>query len=122
MDIKINWLPEAKDSNFNAAESYLTLVCGHAAAKKLVADLRKAKIEHFAAKDILRAAETEPFPANTQHVKTNITKIKNDEPLGPVMLCRVKDHPLIIADGMHRVSAVWHFGEDIIIHALVTEE
>ena len=121
-DIKINWLEEAKASNFDSAESYLTLVCGHVAAKKLVGELRKAKVEHFAAKDILRAAEIEAFPSNTEHVKTNINKVKNDEKLGPVMLCRVKDHPLIIADGMHRVSAIWHFGEDLVVHALVVED
>ena len=52
-----HWQDEPEAQDFPAAESYLSLLIGRAAAGKLVKALRKERmLEHFAASDILRAA------------------------------------------------------------------
>ena len=116
--MEIKWLDKPHDGSFDAAHSYLTLLVGDVKAVRTVKKLRKASVEHFAAKDILRAAQTQALPAEIEHVATNIKKIKDEQEIGPVLLCRHKGH-LIIADGIHRVSAAWHIGEDTRVHALV---
>jgi hypothetical protein len=120
--MKIKWLMEAKESNIAAAESYLILTCGHEESQRFVKKLKKANVESFAAKDILRAAEMKALPEDTEHVKKNMEKMKAGMDIGPVLLCRVKDRPLIIADGLHRVSAAWHIAEDTIVEALVVDD
>ena len=120
--MKINWLHHAKDSNFEAALSYLTLACGEKMALMLVNKLKKETVKYFAAKDILRAAVLKALSSNIEHVRKNIEKMKNNDEIGPVMLCRFEDKPLIIADGMHRISASWHLGEDNMVAALYAED
>lgn len=117
--MEIYWRKEVKASNYDAALSYLTLTCGKKIAKKLVKKFHKTEIEKFAAKDILRSARTQALDADTEHVKANMQKIKSGEELAPVLLYRTKSHTIIIADGMHRVSAAWHLGEDTIVHAAI---
>jgi hypothetical protein len=52
-----HWADEPEAQDFPAAESYLSLLVGPAAAAKLVKALRKERtLQHYAAKDILRAA------------------------------------------------------------------
>jgi hypothetical protein len=119
--MSINWLANPKDTNFDAALSYLILVVGHPVAKRLVDKLHTAAIEEFAAKDILRAANTQALPLQTEHVQDNLKKMKKGQEIGPVLLCRVPGRPLIIADGMHRISAAWYLDEDTLVHALVAE-
>jgi hypothetical protein len=106
--MEIKWLDKPHDSSFDAALSYLTLLLGNVKAE-----------QHFAAKDILRAAQTQALPAKKNHVVLNIKKIKSEQEIGPVLLCRHKGH-LIIADGFHRISAAWRIGEDTLVHTLVT--
>ena len=91
--MSINWLAHPKDTNFDAAMSYLILAVGHSVAQKLVDRLHKAAIETFAAKDILRAANTQALPLQTEHVQDNLEKMKKGHEIGPVLLCRVPDRP-----------------------------
>ena len=52
-----HWTAEPEAEDFPAAESYLSLLIGPAGAAKLAKALRKQQtLQHFAAKDILRAA------------------------------------------------------------------
>jgi hypothetical protein len=52
-----HWKDEPEAQDFPAAESYLSLLIGPSAAAKLVKALRKQQtLQHYAAKDILRAA------------------------------------------------------------------
>ena|ERR1019366_8516007 len=117
--MKIKWAKAVKQSNCDAALSFLTLTCGQAVGKKLVGKFCKGGIEEFAAKDILRASRTVALPEDTEHVKSNMEKIERGESLSPVLLYRTKDHTIIIADGMHRVSAAWHLHEDTPVKAIV---
>jgi len=116
--MEIKWLGKPTDSSFDAALSYLTLLFGNLEAKRLVKKLRKASVEHFAAKDILRAAQSQALPTEVEHVSLNLQKIKSEKEIEPVLLCRHNGH-LIIADGIHRISAAWHLEEDTPIHAIV---
>ena len=117
----IKWQKHVKDSNYEAAESYLTLIYGHHEAEHLIKKFKEGKVEAFTAKDILRAAKTQALPKDIEHVATNMLKIKNGEELNPLLICRTKEHTLIIADGMHRVSAAWYLDEDTPVYAVVIQ-
>jgi hypothetical protein len=100
--------PEAKD--FPAAESYLSLLIGPAAAAKIVKALRKEKtLLHFAAKDILRAADLPLLGSDDSEVAADLDKVSAGQKLSPVLL--VQGIPLWVADGYHRVCASYHLDE-----------
>jgi hypothetical protein len=48
----IKWRSEPEKHDYSAAESYLSLTLGQQAAKGVAANLKRAKISKFAAKDI----------------------------------------------------------------------
>jgi hypothetical protein len=102
----IKWLsmPEAHD--YQAAEDYLRLVLGREHVAAAVRQLRHAKhTRAWKAKDILRAAGLDPLPADNEGVAAKLAKIRDGQPLSPVLLVEREDGPLIVADGYHRVSA-----------------
>ena len=107
-------LPEAHD--YLAASSYLQLVLPGARVNQLAAALEQAKISHFKAKDILRASGLLHLTPENAHVAKDLKKVANKEALVPILLVRgdaTKGHPLMIADGYHRVCAVLHLDENI---------
>jgi hypothetical protein len=104
--------PEAQD--YPAAESYLSLLIGPAAAAKRVKALRKQQtLQHFAAKDILRAAGLPLLPASDSEVAADLKKVKAGTKLSPVLL--IEGIPLWVADGYHRVCASYHLDEKIAV-------
>ena len=106
--------PEAHD--FPAAFDYLTLLFEDAAARKLVARLRKAPTIHKKAKDLLRACRLPLLPRDNLHVANDLKKIKKGKSLSPVLLVRgnaALDLPLVVADGYHRICASWYRDENI---------
>jgi len=106
--------PEAHD--FPAAFDYLTLLFEDAAARKLVARLRKAPTIHKKAKDLLRACRLPLLPRDNFHVANDLKKIKKGKSLSPVLLVRgnaALDLPLVVADGYHRICASWYRDENI---------
>lgn len=105
-----NWMAESEPHDYPAAKSYLSLLVGMAEAAKLVKALRSQKaLEHYAAKDILRASGLPLLPADDAEVAADIEKVKGGRKLSPVLL--VRGNPLWIADGYHRVCATYHLGE-----------
>lgn len=114
MSKEIAWLslPEAHD--YPAAEDYLSLVFPDEAARNLCQYLRNAPISHHKAKDILRASMYPLLTDDNHHVHKNLKKIEDHEPLSPILLVRSQNH-LIIADGYHRVCAVYLHDEDALI-------
>jgi hypothetical protein len=105
-----HWQDEPEAQDFPAAESYLSLLIGSAAAAKLVKALRKEQtLEHFAAKDILRAAGLPLLAKDDSEVATDLEKVKHGKKLSPVLLAQ--GVPLWIADGYHRVCASYHLDE-----------
>lgn len=109
----IEWLKTPQTSNYPAAESYLGLVYSDARVKKLVQRLRRARITRFKAKDIFRASGLSLLGVSNEHVEKDRKKIGGGKPLSPLLLVRDEAHgKVVIADGYHRLCAVYSFDED----------
>ena len=113
---KIKWLDKAQKHDYPAAESYLSLTMDSQAAKTVVVELENAGITKFAAKDIFRASGLSLLGVSNGHVEKDQDRIMRGEDLSPLMLYRDKTNgKLIIADGYHRLCAVYKFDEDAMI-------
>jgi hypothetical protein len=103
---KPTWLAEPEPHDFAAADHFLLLVLHKRHVRLALERLRKRKkARSFAAKDILRAAELVCMPADNEGVAAKLLEVRDGKALAPVMLVRLKQGPLIVADGYHRVSA-----------------
>ena len=114
--MKIKWHDEPQKHDYPAAQTYLSLLMKPNAAKKLVNDMKKAEMTEFAAKDIFRASALSLLGVSNSHVETDRSKIILKEELSPLLLlAKGSDGPLVIADGYHRLCAVYSFDEDAMI-------
>lgn len=121
--MEILWLPRPEEHNYPAALSYLCLSYDEATAKKLVARLRKAPLSEFKAKDIFRASGLSLLGVSNLHVEKDRSKIQTGKPLSPLLLVRDKSNgKAIIADGYHRLCAVYSFLEDALIPCQIVGE
>jgi hypothetical protein len=113
---KINWLGKPQKRDYPSAQEYLTLLFEPREAMKIVGKLKRAKTVEFAAKDIFRASGLSLLGVSNSHVEKDRAQIIISESLSPLLLCRDKAHgKLIIADGYHRLCAVYTFDEDAMI-------
>jgi hypothetical protein len=113
--VKSIWKDKPDDHDFASAQAYLTLLFDEAAAKRIVAKLRKASCVEHEAKDLLRASRLPLLADDNSHVVSDLKKIRKDRKLSPVLLVRgsaENDVPLLIADGYHRICASWHHDEN----------
>jgi hypothetical protein len=114
--MEIQWLDKPQKHDYAAAVSYLSLTMDRRAAKAIAAELADAAIQTFAAKDIFRASGLSLLGVSNSHVEKDIAKVKAGEKLSPLLLHRDVLHAkLVIADGYHRVCAVYRFDEDAMI-------
>jgi hypothetical protein len=105
-----HWQDQPQAEDFPAARSYLTLLAGPAAATRMAKALRKQPtLQHYAAKDILRAAGLPLLAVDDSEVAEDLGKVKAGTKLSPVLL--VHGVPLWVADGYHRVCASYHLDE-----------
>ena len=105
-----HWKDQPETQDFPAAESYLSLLIGSVAAASLIKAMRKEQaLEHYAAKDILRAAGLPLLGPDDAEVAADLEKVKLGKKLSPVLL--VQGIPLWVADGYHRVCASYHLDE-----------
>jgi len=112
----IRWLDELEKQNYPAARSYLSLLYGDTRAAKYVAALRSAKMTTFKAKDIFRASGLSLLGVSNSHVDRDRAKIASATALSPLLLVRDTEHgKLVIADGYHRLCAVYAYDEDALI-------
>ncbi len=112
----IKWLPEPEDKDYPAAQSYLSLLHTDAETIGLVRKLKDAKVSQFKAKDIFRASGLSLLGVSNSHVDKDQKKIKDGKPLSPLLLVRdPQNGKVIIADGYHRLCAVYSFNEDALI-------
>jgi hypothetical protein len=110
---KVKWLDEPKANNYPAAESYLRLFFEPAAAAGFVKKLRKAKVDRYVAKDLLRACGTPPGIANVEEETQEILAGKKQS---PILLVRDPVHGrLVVADGFHRLCAVFELDQKALI-------
>jgi hypothetical protein len=114
--VKIKWLltPEAHD--YPAAFSYLSLLFEERVAKVQVTRLKRASISQFKAKDIFRASGLSLLGVSNSHVEKDRGNIEAGGELSPLLLIRdgLRGR-VIIADGYHRLCAVYSFDEDAVI-------
>ena len=110
---KIKWLDEPEDHNYPAAESYLSLLFSKGPVTAMVNNLRKAPIVSFKSKDIFRASKLSLLGISNTHMRRDKKKIKKGKKLSPILLIRDKNGGLIVADGYHRLCAVYYFNEDV---------
>jgi hypothetical protein len=107
------WLSKPEKHDYPAAESYLTLLYDEENAARYAKALADAPMASFKAKDIFRASELPLLGATNSHVRKNQKKIAAGKRLSPLLLVRDPEHgKLIIADGYHRMCAVYSFDED----------
>lgn len=112
-DNGINWLNDVEEHNYPAAESYLLLVYGRSEVTKIIARMRSVEIVQFKAKDIFRASQLSLLGISNSHVEKDKGKIKSGTPLSPLLLLRdEKNGKVVIADGYHRLCAIYGFDED----------
>ena len=116
MNRNIKWLPEPEDHDYPAAMSYLSLLYPERAAAGLVRRLRRARVSTFKAKDIFRASGLSLLGVSNSHVEKDQRKIRQDKRLAPLLLVRDKAAgKVIVADGYHRLCAVYSFDEDALV-------
>jgi hypothetical protein len=108
------WLKQVKPDNFEAAESYLALIYTPKQSVRFVAALRRAEPARFKAKDIFRASHLSRLGVSNQRVIRDRKKIKAGTPLSPILLVRdERNGKVVVADGYHRLCAVYEVNEDL---------
>lgn len=118
--VEISWLPEPEAHNYPAADSYLRLVYSEERAAGMVARLRSAAVVQFKAKDIFRASQLSLLGVSNSHVEKDRKKIEKGTPLSPLLLVRDEAHgKVVVADGYHRMCAVYGLDEDALIHCKI---
>jgi hypothetical protein len=115
MQQTVKWLPKPENHDYQAAEDYLSLIM----SPKKAADARQqlsaaqGNITHRKAKDILRASQLALLDQTNKHVAADLLKVSAGQPLSPILLLRGDEgHPLVIADGYHRVCASYWIDEN----------
>jgi len=114
--VRIQWREEPEDHDYPAAESYLSLHYEEKVAATFVTKLRRAPISQFKAKDIFRASRLSLLGISNSHVEKDRKKIHDGRKLSPLLLVRETERgTVIIADGYHRLCAVYSLDEDATI-------
>jgi hypothetical protein len=114
--VSIKWLGRPEEHDYPAALSYLSLVYDATMAAGLVNKLKKAAVAEFKAKDIFRASALPLLGVINSHVKKDQQKIMSGSEVSPLLLVRdPANGKVVIADGYHRLCAVYSFDEDAVI-------
>jgi disulfide oxidoreductase YuzD len=112
----VKWLKNPQKHDYPAAESYLSLIFEPQTAKTAAEKLESAQIMLLPAKDIFRASGVSLLGVSNSHVEKDRARIILGEKLSPLLLFRDTNRgKLIIADGYHRLCAVYTFDEDAMI-------
>jgi hypothetical protein len=113
---KIKWLCEPENHDYLAAVSYLSLIFDETQTKLQVDKLKNAIVLEFKAKDIFRASSLSLLGISNKHIQKDLKKIQNGSSLSPLLLTRDPTNgKVIIADGYHRLCAVYSLDEDALI-------
>jgi hypothetical protein len=111
----VKWLPKPEKQDYQAAEDYLSLLMPPKRAVEYRRRLAAARdsVTHRKAKDILRASQLALLGEDNKHVAADLRKAASGAALSPILLLRGTDgHPLIVADGYHRVCASYWIDEN----------
>jgi len=117
---EMRWLEEPEEQDYPAAESYLRLLYSEKQVAEMVEGLKLAAVVQFKAKDIFRASQLSLLGVSNSHVEKDRQKIKNGVALAPLLLVRdERVGRVVIADGYHRMCAIYEFDEDAWIHCKI---
>jgi disulfide oxidoreductase YuzD len=112
----IHWLPDAEEHDYPAAQSYLSLIYGDSRVSAMIKGLRASPLTQFKAKDIFRASRLSLLGVSNMHVEKDRRKIRSGQGLAPLLLVRDETNgKVVIADGYHRLCAVYEFDEDALV-------
>ena len=115
-ETEILWLPEVDAHDYPAAASYLSIIYKPEKVTLIVEVLKAASIVQFKAKDIFRASQLSLLGVSNSHVQKDCKKIDKGIALSPLLLVRDElNGRVIIADGYHRLCAIYEFDEDAMI-------
>ena len=110
---KVKWFSKSQEQDYAAAKSYLRLLFDEQTASNYCEALKQAPTVEFEAKDIFRASELPLLGTNNSHVKKDQKRIVAQKKLSALLLVRGKSGgKLLIADGYHRLCAVYAFDEN----------
>src|ERR1017187_5851528 len=114
--VKILWLATPETHDYPAALSYLNLLYADQPSRRLITALKAAPVTQFKAKNIFRASRLSLLGISNSHVGKDRAKIRAGQPLSPILLVRdAGSGQVVIADGYHRLCAVYSFDEDALI-------
>ena len=114
--VEIKWLNEPQKHDYPAALSYLSLLYDEQTAASYVDKLKRTSISEFKAKDIFRASGLSLLGISNSHVKKDQQKLQSGDDLSPLLLIRDSvNGKVVIADGYHRLCAVYAYDEDAVI-------
>ena len=117
---EIKWIPDEEEHDYLAAESYLRILYNEDRVADMIARFRSAAIVQFEAKDIFRASQLPMLSVSDSYVEKDKKKIREGISLSPILLLR--DEPnskVVIADGYHRLCAIYEFDEDVWIRCKI---
>ena len=110
MTASLLWTMTLDAKDYGAARNYLTMcIADWELVERIVAALGSKNFPGVTrrANDILRASGLSLLPKTDAQVSKNIKRVKHGKTLSPVLIVVNDDlaHPLVIADGYHRVCA-----------------
>lgn len=104
--MKLPWADTVDDDHYDDAYDFLSLYWLPAKAGPAVAALRDAEIVKHPPGDVLRAAGLEPLPLDDAGVRREIRKAIDAGAFQPA-LCINLPAGVVVADGLHRLSAAY---------------
>lgn len=117
---EIKWLPDVEEHDYPAAESYLRILYSEDRVAEMIVRFKSAAIVQFKAKDIFRASQLSLLGVSNFHVEMDRKKIQKDGSLSPLLLLRDElNGRVVIADGYHRLCAIYEFDEDALIRCKI---
>ena len=110
---EIKWLADVEEHDYPAAESYLCILYNEDKVADIITCFRNAAIVQFKAKDVFRATQLSLLGVSNLHVEKDRKKIQKEISLSPLLLLRDEANcKVVIADGYHRLCAIYGFDED----------
>ena len=112
----IKWLDTPEEHDYPAAESYLSIIYNAKTVASFLQQLKIVPISSFHSKDIFRASGLSLLGVSNSHVKKDQQKVLDGKSLSPLLLVRDSANgKVVIADGYHRMCAVYGLDEDAVI-------
>jgi hypothetical protein len=123
----VMWSHNCDPKNYQDATDFLSLCMDPADAKSYVQQMQgncnDGDVEHYKARDILRAAKTDPADTTDPDVINHTNMMQSGVKMNPVLLVRGSAKKngthAIIADGYHRTSAAMRLDPQMVIPCVV---